>query len=191
MTEFVYIQTVMTKSDVNLDQKRRKQILDAALQCFLQFGYSKTSMDDVARKARLSRPLIYLKFKSKQDLFWGIYVDFMEEALARAEAVLKSDLSAKKQLLEVSEIVTMSAWEKVVGHPMTADFYALCQTQFPKESERFERDLLKIYQRIFAGNKDKAETFILAVEGLHVDTPTAKVLRKRLAILIDQFSLNN
>ena len=31
--------------------------------CFLQFGYAKTSMDDVASNANLSRPLIYLRFK--------------------------------------------------------------------------------------------------------------------------------
>lgn len=177
-------------SDSNLDLERRKQILEAALQCFLQFGYVKTSMDDVAKKANLSRPLIYLKFKSKSALFWGLYVDFMEDALEQSEAMLKTKLSPKKQLDEISEIVTVSAWEKVVGHPMTAEFYELCQKQFPKESEKFERQLLKIYQQIFAGDKDKAETFMLAVEGLHIDIPTTKVLRKRLEILINQFSEN-
>ena len=47
-----------------LDRERRKQILDAAFQCFVQFGYSKTSMEDVARKSNLSRPLIYSETES-------------------------------------------------------------------------------------------------------------------------------
>jgi TetR/AcrR family transcriptional regulator, transcriptional repressor of aconitase len=76
--------------------------LDAAFQCFLQFGYSKTSMDDVARKANLSRPLIYLKFKSKQDLFWGLYVDFVEDALEQAKFVLMAKLSLKEKLIQIS-----------------------------------------------------------------------------------------
>jgi TetR/AcrR family transcriptional regulator, transcriptional repressor of aconitase len=178
----------MRRTNENLDRERRKQILDAALQCFLQFGYSKTSMDDVAKKANLSRPLIYLKFKSKQDLFLGLYVDFTEEALTQAATVLKSKRSTKEILLEVTEIVTIRAWEKVAGHPMAAEFYPICQQQFPKESERIERDVVKIYQEIFEGDKGKAEVFLLAVDGLHTDTPTSKVLRKRLEILIDQFA---
>jgi len=48
------------------------------LSCFLQLGYANTSMDNVAMKANLSRSLIYLKFKSKQDLLSGLYVDFNE-----------------------------------------------------------------------------------------------------------------
>lgn len=56
------------KIDLELDRERRNHILDASLHCFLQLGYANTSMDDVARKANLSRPLIYLKFKSKQHL---------------------------------------------------------------------------------------------------------------------------
>jgi AcrR family transcriptional regulator len=178
----------MRRTNENLDRERRKQILDAALQCFLQFGYSKTSMDDVAKKANLSRPLIYLKFKSKQDLFLGLYVDFTEEALTQAATVLKSKRSTKEILFEVTEIVTIRAWEKVAGHPMAAEFYHICQQQFPKESERIERDVVKIYQEIFDGDKGKAEVFLLAVDGLHTDTPTSKVLRKRIAILIDQFA---
>jgi len=55
----------MRKTDLELDRERRNQILAAALHCFLQFGYAKTSMDDVASNANLSSPLIYLRFKSK------------------------------------------------------------------------------------------------------------------------------
>ena len=51
---------------LNNKEKRRTAILAAALKCFLQFGYAKTSMDDVAKEANLSRPLIYLKFKNKE-----------------------------------------------------------------------------------------------------------------------------
>jgi hypothetical protein len=41
---------------------------------------------------------------------------------------------------------------------------------------------------LLGGDREKAEVFMLAVDGLHTATPTAKVLKKRLGILIDQFS---
>jgi AcrR family transcriptional regulator len=39
-------------------EKRKRAILSAALKCFLQFGYAKTSMEDVAKEASISRPKI-------------------------------------------------------------------------------------------------------------------------------------
>jgi AcrR family transcriptional regulator len=56
-----------------LDEKRRTQILEAALYCFLTFDFGKTSMDDIANRAGVSRPLIYLKFKNKDELFAGVF----------------------------------------------------------------------------------------------------------------------
>jgi AcrR family transcriptional regulator len=58
--------------DPERDEKRRKQILEGALHCFLSFGFSKTSMEDVAKEAGVSRPLVYLKFGNKDALFAGV-----------------------------------------------------------------------------------------------------------------------
>jgi len=177
----------MRRVDVNRDQERRKQILDAALHCFLQFGYSKTTLDDVAKKANLSRPLIYLKFKSKQDLLSGLYVDLMEDALKESEKILKSKIPTREKLVKISETITVRSWEKIVGHPLTMEFYALCQQQFPPQTEKFKRHRARIYHELFGGDKDLAETFILAIHGCIADSPSVKVLRTRINLLVDRF----
>ncbi|WP_051947697.1 TetR/AcrR family transcriptional regulator [Streptomyces scabiei] len=48
---------------------RTEHILDAALTAFCQYGYGKTTMQDVARAAGMSRAALYLHFSSKEDLF--------------------------------------------------------------------------------------------------------------------------
>jgi len=181
------ILTDMKRTGVELDRERRKQILDAALQCFLQFGYAKTSMDDVAKRANLSRPLIYLKFKSKQDLVRGIYIDFMKSALDQADSILQSRLSTKAKAAEVVEAINVRAWEKVVGQPMTKEFYPLCERLFPEESERFERQRVRIYQHLLGGDKAVAEAFVLAIDGFCADAPSVKTIRARIGIMIDRF----
>lgn len=49
-------------------EARRNQILQAALTCFVQAGYHKTTVDDIASRAGLSKGSIYTHFESKHAL---------------------------------------------------------------------------------------------------------------------------
>ena len=51
---------------------RRQVILQAATQAFSAYGYRKTSMDDIARGAGMSRPALYLHYRNKEDIFRGL-----------------------------------------------------------------------------------------------------------------------
>lgn len=52
--------------------RRRDEILDAAADTAAQYGMVAFTMDQVARKARLSRALLYVYFADKQDLLLGL-----------------------------------------------------------------------------------------------------------------------
>jgi len=53
-------------------QARYEAILDAAERAFAEKGYERTSMDDIARTASLSRALLYVYFKDKAAIQRGI-----------------------------------------------------------------------------------------------------------------------
>ena len=53
----------------DLGDVRRRTLLDAAVSAFSRFGFRKTSMDDVARAAGVSRQGLYLVFSTKEELF--------------------------------------------------------------------------------------------------------------------------
>jgi AcrR family transcriptional regulator len=48
---------------------REQQMLDAAVQMFSVNGYHQTSMDTIAAEAQISKPMLYLYYGSKEDLF--------------------------------------------------------------------------------------------------------------------------
>lgn len=48
---------------------REQQMLDAAVAGFARHGYQAASMDDIAEAAGVSKPLVYLYLKSKEELF--------------------------------------------------------------------------------------------------------------------------
>jgi AcrR family transcriptional regulator len=66
-------------------ERRRPQILDAALELFLENGYEGTSMQTVASASGVSKPVIYAAFDSKDALFRAL--------LEREEQRILSDIS--------------------------------------------------------------------------------------------------
>jgi AcrR family transcriptional regulator len=50
-------------------ERRRPQILDVAFGLFVDRGYKATSMDEIARAAGVSKPVVYACFSSKAELF--------------------------------------------------------------------------------------------------------------------------
>jgi AcrR family transcriptional regulator len=50
----------------------RDHIVEAALACFERFGLARTTMDDIAREANVSRPMIYRYFADRDGLVMSV-----------------------------------------------------------------------------------------------------------------------
>jgi TetR/AcrR family transcriptional repressor of mexJK operon len=57
------------------DEGKRRAILEAAGQCFLDHGFTGTSMDAVAREAGVSKLTVYSHFRNKDALFKEVITD--------------------------------------------------------------------------------------------------------------------
>lgn len=67
------------KQNKEIRQERRKEILDAALELFATQGYHNTSISQIAKKAEVSKGLIYNYIEKKEDLMYEIvYSRFSE-----------------------------------------------------------------------------------------------------------------
>ncbi|MEU9188942.1 TetR/AcrR family transcriptional regulator [Streptomyces sp. NPDC048484] len=55
---------------------------------FARFGYRKTSMEEVARAAHISRPGLYFLFSSKETLFRAAVTQALERDLTAVESIL-------------------------------------------------------------------------------------------------------
>jgi AcrR family transcriptional regulator len=169
------------------DAERRRTILDAALSCFVQFGYAKTSLDDIARRANLSRPLLYRKYRNKEDIFGAVYDNVFEARYPAAEEILAGRGSRRDKLLRVYELLCVEPWALVMDAPMAQEFYDACKQVTPEVHARHERKLLDLTRQVL-GSKELAEVLMLAVDGLLMDLPSVPVLRKRLRLLIERFA---
>jgi len=81
-------------------------VLDAAIGVFARFGYRKTSMEDVARAAGISRQGLYLSFANKEELFRRA----VEHSLSSQLACAIAELSRAENNLETRLIAACKEW---------------------------------------------------------------------------------
>src|SRR3954462_990003 len=75
-------------------ERRRPEVLDAALKLFLRGGYDGTSMQAVADQAGVTKPVVYACFDSKDELFRSLLRREEERILAEIQgAFAEADLS--------------------------------------------------------------------------------------------------
>ena len=85
---------------------RLSAVLDAAVGVFARFGYRKTSMEDVARAAGISRQGLYLSFANKEELFRRA----VEHSLSTQLACAITELSRAENNLETRLIAACKEW---------------------------------------------------------------------------------
>ncbi len=80
-------------------ENRPAEITEAALAAFAEKGYSGTRVDEVAKRAGISKGLLYLYFKTKEDLFKAVIRSFISPRIdALIRNIENSDLSTEEFL---------------------------------------------------------------------------------------------
>ena len=78
-------------------EDRPAEITAAALAAFAENGYAATRVDEVAKKAGVSKGLLYLYFKTKEELFKAVIRSFISPRIdALISNIEVSDLSAEE-----------------------------------------------------------------------------------------------
>ncbi len=63
----------------------------SAYEVFAQYGFRRTSMDDIAKAAGVSRPALYQIFANKREIFRSIIEAHIEHVCAEVEILLTQD----------------------------------------------------------------------------------------------------
>jgi AcrR family transcriptional regulator len=81
--------TYITERRQEEKDRRRAEIVDAAEALYAETGWDAVTMDQVARRARLSRALLYVYFKDRNDLHMALVersLDALRERFVAAQA---------------------------------------------------------------------------------------------------------
>lgn len=81
-------------------EARPAEILDAALELFVERGYTATRLEQVARRAGVTKGTMYLYFESKETLFKAVVRAAVLPNLERAEQQMTEFRGSSRALLE-------------------------------------------------------------------------------------------
>lgn len=166
--------------------ERRSKVLAAARWCFLNFGFAKTSFEDIAKRANLSRTLLYRIFEDKEDIFRAVFVDWLVSRHPSAKRVAAAPGSAYERLFGVCRLMVLDPWSEMVGAPMGREFFDACERIDPEIEAKHHKVALGCVAAIL-GDEASAEVFLLALDGLLADVPSSQVLEKRTRLLVARF----
>jgi AcrR family transcriptional regulator len=166
--------------------ERRSKVLEAARWCFLNFGFSKTSLEDIAKRAGISRTLLYRTFKDKEDIFTAVFAHWLVARHPQAQEAANGRGDPLERLLTVCRVMLLEPWSDMAGAPMGSEFFDACARIDPEIDVRHRKVALQCVGAILGSQAD-AEVFLLALDGLLADQPKVQVLERRLRILAERF----
>lgn len=184
----------MVSARPDLDERRR-QLLDAAVGTFLRFGFKKTSMDDVARAAGVSRQALYLHFANKDALFEHGVRHVQEQAHAAAAAALDSEGDVEDRLVSAflalhavhfahsTSVEHMGELTSAMSSALAAEL-AQHQTQFIHHVARVLRSADVVAAGAKPGATDVARTLEAAAVGLKHTSTSLQAYREQMRVVV-------
>lgn len=106
-------------------QQRIQSILEAAQKVFFSKGYLKATMDEIALEAAVTKPTIYLYFKTKDDLFFTLMLPLLDHIWQQLEKV-EQNLEAGK-INESQSFITAMFRAFYSGYEIFPETYSIIQ----------------------------------------------------------------
>lgn len=105
-------------------ERRRAEMVDAAEALYAEFGWDAVTMDRVARSARLSRALLYVYFRDKNDLLHAITERALIELRERFVAVAGTQRLGIDQVQSIGRAYVLFQQEKPYRFDACTRFHA-------------------------------------------------------------------
>src|SRR5690348_17209522 len=101
-------------------ESTRQALVDSAVELFTKHGYAGTSLDAIARRARVTKGALYHHFSGKQALFEAAFDVVEKAAVGRLSEVVAGDGSAWDRAVRGVELYIQScldpSYQRIVVH---------------------------------------------------------------------------
>jgi AcrR family transcriptional regulator len=172
--------------------ERRAQLLDVARRVFGNSGFHGVSMEDVAKEAGITKPILYDHFSSKKDLYLALLDADLADLHEKVREALDSPAGNRERIRRSFQAYFDFVHEQGEGFRLMMQETVGAERDFRERVERFRAqtvsEVADLIQRESAGRLDRegAEIVALALIGMAETAaqrdPTADEARRETAI---------
>ena len=151
---------------------RPAEIVTAALEVFVERGFAAARLEEVARRAGVTKGTVYLYFKNKEALFKAVVRETIVPVIAKGEAMAQAFTGSARELVER---LVREYW-RLVGETELAGIPKLMMAEaatFPQLTRFYYDEVVTRGHRLMAGVIERG---IKSGEFRKVDVPTAAKL---------------
>lgn len=140
-------------------------VLQAGYACFLQFGLKRTSMQDIAERAGMSRAALYLHYRNKEDIFRALMQSYFQAAAAAAAEALAAHDDPADALRAAFEAQTGDAASDMMRSPHADELLSIKHAAAREVVGRGQARLAQVYADWLASGLVSGTISPLAVAG--------------------------
>ncbi len=129
---------------------RPQQLLDAALELFVEKGYAATRSEEVAHRAGVSKGTLYLYYPSKEELFKAVVRQNLSALIGEGGAVAASFEGSTADLL----VRLFEVWWDRVADSMVGGLHKIVLAEvrnFPELAQFYADEVILPAHRLFSG----------------------------------------
>ena len=169
-------------------RSKEKHVLESATEVFTRYGYARATMSDIASKAGMSRPALYLLFPDKETIFDRVVRELDARKLAEIQAVTAKVGNLQEKLTTACVDWGLHAFELAAAHPDAADLFDL---RFPAVRQAYA-NFQTVVAGMIAGDvarsgvgaspAELARTLVFGMRGMRDAASDAQDLRRMIEI---------
>lgn len=128
---------------------RPAEIIQAALQLFVEKGFTSTKLDEVAQQAGVTKGTLYLYFPSKEELFKAVVREAMLPNLIEAESITASFTGSMRELLT---FLIKGWWQRMTDAGTTGVLKLVIAEagNFPELAQFYHQEVVSRARKLFS-----------------------------------------
>lgn len=108
---------VRSKQSTEQSQAKKDAVFEAAAEVFARYGYRRTTMNDIAEAAGISRPALYLIFENKENLFCELSDFRLNQAIDVVIDALATSGELRRRFIQALLVFEKVYYEPVSNSP--------------------------------------------------------------------------
>lgn len=144
-TKWSVVNEVIQIARIRLDkEERKKQIKEAALQLFIEKGLVRTTMEDIVKRAKLSKGGMYYHYRNKEEIF----EELIKDAFSYRKDLVVQYID-KNPSMSREDLIMNMLLDKILDKNPYKIIYAIFLTEV-----RTSKELKALYDKIYQETKE-------------------------------------